>query len=110
MNRKARKVRERTLKRSDVDRYKAMSGAVFRRAGEAGEIKAVEAVQIDRGVYWVLVYVTGSKGPQLLFTTRDKPRAWLSLDRLASYLEKMWPEFDEFRVIYKLAEDRSAGG
>ena len=85
--------------RNSVERYKPMSEAMFRELGGSNAIKAVEALRVDGGVYWVLIYVRFNAEPQLLFTTRNHPRVWLSLDRLAAYLEKIWPRCAGFSVV-----------
>ena len=98
-SRKTQNMRARIVGSPAVDRYKPMSEAVFRELGENNAIKAIEAVRVDKRSYWVLIYVRFNDEPQWLFSTRSHPRVWLSLDRLAAYIEKIWSEWPGFSVV-----------
>ncbi|WP_156442968.1 hypothetical protein [Burkholderia sp. MSMB1552] len=68
----------------------AIKNARVERALE-GYILVVELTwSVERALegYILVVELTWKDGLHTLFTTRDHPRAWASLDRMVSYLER----------------------
>ncbi|AJY38136.1 hypothetical protein BW21_6205 (plasmid) [Burkholderia humptydooensis] len=59
----------------------------FREYARAGAIKNARVERALEG-YILVVELTWKDGLHTLFTTRDHPRAWASLDRMVSYLER----------------------
>lgn len=84
---------------SNLERYKAVSVPVLKEYVASGAVEAVHAVKGSGGVYWLVITVHFSKEPLLLYSQRNHPRAWASLNRLATYIEKMFPRVGAFQVI-----------
>ncbi|KVC79478.1 hypothetical protein BGV71_24440 [Burkholderia ubonensis] len=59
----------------------------FREYARAGAIKNARVERALEG-YILVVELTWKDGLHTLFTTRDHPRAWASLDRMVSYLDR----------------------
>ncbi|KVT77368.1 hypothetical protein WK58_11400 [Burkholderia ubonensis] len=59
----------------------------FREYARAGAIKNARVERALEG-YILVIELTWKDGLHTLFTTRDHPRAWASLDRMVSYLDR----------------------
>ena len=64
-----------------------MTEIEFREYAKNDAIKAVRAVKTDEG-YVLVIDLTWKPGPHTLYTFRNRPRAWVSLDRMMAYMER----------------------
>ncbi|KVD21105.1 hypothetical protein WI80_30505 [Burkholderia ubonensis] len=76
----------------------------FREYARAGAIKNARVERALEG-YILVVELTWKDGLHTLFTTRDHPRAWASLDRMVSYLDRN----DLKLTAFELEWDRKGG-
>ncbi|MFA8400955.1 hypothetical protein [Burkholderia ubonensis] len=76
----------------------------FREYARAGAIKNARVERALEG-YILIVELTWKDGLHTLFTTRDHPRAWASLDRMVSYLDRN----DLKLTAFELEWDKKAG-
>lgn len=76
-----------------------LSERLLKDYAESGVIQRVIARRSDAG-YYVIVHLTWRDEPMIVYTQRHHPRAWVSLDRLATYLQKLAPELGGFQVMF----------
>ncbi|KVC97025.1 hypothetical protein WL30_12595 [Burkholderia ubonensis] len=76
----------------------------FREYARAGAIKNARVERALEG-YILVVELTWKDGLHTLFTTRDHPRAWASLDRMVNYLDRN----DLKLTAFELEWDRKGG-
>lgn len=63
-------------------------------------IKALKVVKTDEG-YIMLVELTWREGQHTLYTYRNRPRTWASLDRMIAYMERHQVDLKSFVVQMK---------
>lgn len=59
----------------------------FRGYAENNAIKQAKLVQTDEG-YILIIELTWKEGEHTLYTFRDRPRTWASLDRIVAYMQR----------------------
>ena len=72
--------------------------AQLREYGLAKQISAARVVRTPNG-YLLLVTVSWKQQELLLYTTRNKPRSWMSADRLVAHLLEASPALVSFEVV-----------
>ncbi len=82
-----------------AQQYPALTEPQLRAYAEHKAIKAVQALRTNK-YYELLVYMHFNPQPLILHTQRKYPRAWVSLDRFAAYIERMLPKIKGFEVVY----------
>lgn len=74
-----------------------ISEAEFREYARSDAIKQATVIKTDEG-FILVVELTWKEGLHTLHTFRNRPRAWASLDRMVSYLEKHELKVDSIRL------------
>jgi hypothetical protein len=64
-----------------------ISESEFREYAKNNVIKSATVVKTDEG-FILVVQITWKEGEYTLYTFRNRPRAWVSLDRMIAYMEK----------------------
>ena len=64
----------------------------------AGAITAAKVMKSDDG-FVLVINVNWKEGDLTVYSQRNKPRAWQSLDRLIGHLERIAPSITHFEVF-----------
>ena len=64
----------------------------------AGVITAAKVLKSDDG-YVLVINVTWKEGDLTVYSQRNKPRAWQSLDRLIGHLERIAPSITRLEIF-----------
>lgn len=83
---------------------------LLRQYDQARVITLVKIVNTPEG-YVLVIQVSWRKGDLVVFNQRGRPRAWISLDRLISYLREVLPSVSKFELEMepKLVEEENGG-
>lgn len=77
--------------------YERIEMGVLHQYAQDGMVKSVQARRVPDG-YWLVVAVRFNKHPLLLFSQRQHPRAWASLDRFVAHVRRLMPQIKQFDV------------
>lgn len=72
---------------------------LLREYEQAKAITAAKIVKTPEG-YVLVVQVAWKRGDLIVFNQRGKPRAWVSMDRLLSYLAEVAPSIRHFDLVF----------
>ena len=75
-----------------------VSDAQFKDYASANAIKTMKVVRISDG-FVVVVNLTWKEGDYTIYTQRNKPRSWQSIDRLIAHLDRTAPNVRNFEVF-----------
>lgn len=64
----------------------------------AGAITAAKVVRTDEG-YVLVINVNWKDGDLTVYSQRNRPRAWQSMDRLIGYLDRVAPSINHLEVF-----------
>lgn len=70
----------------------------LREYDQAGAITAAKVVRTDEG-YVLVINVNWKEGDLTVYSQRNKPRAWQSVDRLIGHLERTAPSITQLAVF-----------
>ena len=74
-----------------------MSEPQLREYDSAGAITAAKVVCTEEG-YVLVINVNWKEGDLTVFSQRNRPRAWQSVDRLIGYLERVAPSINHLEL------------
>lgn len=72
---------------------------LLREYEQAKAITAAKIVKTAEG-YVLVIQVAWKRGDLIVFNQRGKPRAWVSMDRLLSYLAEVAPSIRHFDLVF----------
>ena len=70
----------------------------LREYGAAGVITTVKVVKTEDG-YVLVINVNWKEGDFTVYSQRNRPRAWASVDRLIGHLSRVAPSISHFEVF-----------
>lgn len=72
--------------------------AQLREYGLASQVSSARVVRTPDG-YFLFVTVSWKQQELMLYTTRNKPRSWMSVDRLVVHLLEACPSLVSFELV-----------
>lgn len=88
--------------------FDKLSEKQFRDYDKAGVVSALRLVKSDEG-YLVVVQLTWRSGESVIFSQRNQPKAWVSLDRLIAHLREAAPSISKIALDLTPVEPGLAG-
>ena len=78
-----------------------LSEPQLREYAQAGAITAAKVVRTEEG-YVLVINVNWKEGDLTVFSQRNRPRAWMSVDRLIGHLTRIAPSIKHLEVFLTL--------